>query len=163
MAYGHPIDYTLYLSNTGARDGQITLIDVPPLPYVSGTAWGGLWWDPATQTLRWQGTVRAGIITAFGYRLSGPSACVPPGTVYTNTLTIDDGYHPPFVRSAQVFIEPGPTPVASCTPVPTPTHTSTATETPTVTATATTAPTTTATSTPTPIDQNRYLPLILRH
>ena len=116
VAYGHPIDYALYLSNTGGRDGQITLIDVPPLPYVPGTAWGGLWWDPATQSLRWQGTVRVGIINAFGYRLAGPSACVPPGTVYTNTLTIDDGYHPPFVRSAQVVVEPGPTPVATCTP-----------------------------------------------
>ena len=81
MVSEHPIDYTLLLSNTGGRDGQITLIDVPPLPYVPGTAWGGLWWDPATQSLRWQGTVRAGIITAFGYRLAGPSACVPPGTV----------------------------------------------------------------------------------
>ena len=149
--YEHPIDYTLFLSNTGGRDGQITLIDVPPLPYVPGTAWGGLWWDPATQSLRWQGTVRAGFINVFGYRLAGPSACVPPGTVYTNTLTIDDGYHPPFVRSAQVVVEPGPTPAATCTPVATPTHTATATETTTVT--ATTAPSTTATSTPTPIDQ----------
>ena len=151
--YEHPIDYTLYLSNTGSRDGQITLIDVPPLPYVSGTAWGGLWWDPATQSLHWQGTVRAGIITAFGYRLAGPSACVPPGTVYTNTLTIDDGYHPPFVRSAQVVIAAGPTPWASCTPTATPTVTPTATETST--------PTTTPTFTTTPTPLHRYLPLIL--
>ena len=57
----------------------------------------------------------------FGYSLTGPSVCVPPGTVYTNTLTIDDGYHPPFMRSARVVVEPGPTPVATCTPVATPT------------------------------------------
>ena len=53
--------------------------------------------------------------TYFGYHLAGPSVCVPPGTVFTNTLTIDDGYHPPFVRSAQVAVDPGPTPWAACT------------------------------------------------
>ena len=35
-----------------------------------------------------------------------------PGTVYTNTLNIDDGYHPPFVRSAQVVVARRPEPVA---------------------------------------------------
>ena len=95
----------------------------------------------------------AGEVRLFGYSLTAPSVCVPPGTAYTNTLTIDDGYHPPFVRSVQVVVEPGPTPVASCTPMATPT--------PTATATGTATPTITPTSTSTPTPMHRYLPLIL--
>ena len=78
--------------------------------------------------------------------LTGPSICAAPGRVYTNTLTIDDSYHPPFVRSAQVVVAAGPTPWASCTPTATPT--------------ATVTPT--ATSTATPIVHHRYLPLLLQ-
>jgi hypothetical protein len=81
----------------------------------------------------------------FGYTLAGPSVCVPPGTVYTNTLTIDDGYHPPFTRAAPVVVASGPTPWASCTP--------------TLTATAT--PTATPTATASPVVAPLYLPLIL--
>ena len=116
------------------------LVDVPPLPYRPNFVWGGLWWDDSTQTLRWQGRLQAGEMHYFGYSLTGPSVCVPPGTVYTNTLTIDDGYHPVFVRRAQVAVEPGPTPVASCTPM--------ATSTPTATVTATMPPTPTPTVPP---------------
>ena len=54
--------------------------------------------DAGTQSFRWQGTMAVGEIRLFGYSLVGPSVCDQPGTVYTNTLTIDDGYHPPFMR-----------------------------------------------------------------
>ena len=133
----------------------MALVDAPPLPYVPDSAWGGLWWDPNTETLRWQGNLQIGEGRYFGYSLSGPSSCTAPGTVYTNTLTIDDGYHPPFVRSAQVVAAAGPTPVASCTPTAMPTAT------PTATATATDTPTITPTSTATPTPMHGYLPLIL--
>ena len=109
MSYEQTILYNISLRNTGA-EAQINLVDVPPLPYVPNSAWGGLWWDAGTQTLQWQGSLERNAGRLFGYRLASPSVCVPPGTIFTNTLTIDDGYHPPFVRSAQVVVDPGPTP-----------------------------------------------------
>ena len=143
VAYDQSIIYGIRLINTGGSGGQVAFIDIPPLPYVPGTAWGGLAWDPATQSLRWQGTMAVGEIRLFGYSLTGPSACVAPGTVYTNTLLVDDGYHPLFTRSVQVVVAAGPTPVASCTP--TATRTATPTTTPTSTATWTSTPTPTTT------------------
>ena len=152
VSYLRPIYYNIDLVNAGGVEAQVDLVDVPPLPYRPNSAWGGLWWDDSTQTLRWQGSLQAGEMHYFGYSLTGPSVCVPPGTVYTNTLTIDDGYHPVFVRRAQVAVEPGPTPAASCTPMATPTSAAT------VTATTTPTPTPTVP----PVLLHRYLPLILR-
>ncbi len=116
---GRRILYNILLINRGGSQGQVALVDVPPLSYVPGSAWGGLWWDDGTQSLRWQGNMAVGEVRNFGYILVGPSTCDQPGTVYTNTLTIDDGYHPPFVRSVQVVVDPGPTLWASCTATPT--------------------------------------------
>ena len=99
----------------------------------------------------------AGEIRLFGYTLTGPSACVAPGTVYTNTLLVDDGISPLFTRSVEVVVAAGPTPVASCSP--TATRTPTPTDTPTDTVTPTPTSTPTATATPGPVQ--RYLPLIL--
>ena len=155
VAYQQSIFYDVYLKNTGGAPAQVALVDALPLPYVPDSAWGGLWWDPNTETLRWQGNLQIGEGRYFGYSLSGPSSCTAPGTVYTNTLTIDDGYHPPFVRSAQIVVAAGPTPVASCTPTALPTATPTAT--------ATDTPTSTPTSTATPTPMHGYLPLILHH
>ena len=149
VGYGQTVVYSIWLINSARSPGQVALVDVPPLPYAPGTMWGGLSWDAGTQSFRWQGTMAAGEIRLFGYSLTAPSVCVPPGTVYTNTLTIDDGYHPPFVRSVQVVVAAGPTPWASCTPTITPT------------ATGTSTPTITPTSTTTPTPLHRYLPLIL--
>ncbi len=149
VGYGQTIVYSIWLINSARSPGQVALVDVPPLPYVPGTMWGGLSWEAGTQSFRWQGTMAAGEIRLFGYSLTAPSVCVPPGTVYTNTLTIDDGYHPPFVRSVQVVVAAGPTPWASCTPTIPPT------------ATGTSTPTITPTSTTTPTPRHRYLPLIL--
>jgi hypothetical protein len=145
VAPDEPVVYTITLYNSGRAQGLITLIDVPPLPYVPDSAGGGLAWDPVTASLRWRGTMLPGDWRQFGYTLAGPSVCVPPGTVYTNTLTIDDGYHPPFTRAASVVVASGPTPWASCTP--------------TLTATAT--PTATPTATASPVVAPVYLPLIL--
>ena len=152
VSYLQPIYYNIDLVNAGGVEAQVDLVDVPPLPYRPNSAWGGLWWDDSTQTLRWQGSLQAGEMHYFGYSLTGPAICVPPGTVYTNTLTIDDGYHPVFVRRAQVAVEPGPTPAASCTSMATPTSAAT------VTATMTPTPTPTMP----PVLLQRYLPLILR-
>ncbi len=157
VSYDQPIVYSIWLRNTGGSGGQVAFIDMPPLPYAPGTAWGGLAWDPATQSLRWQGTMAAGEIRLFGYTLTGPSACVAPGTVYTNTLLVDDGISPLFTRSVEVVVAAGPTPVASCSPTATRTPTPTVTPTDTVTPTPTSTPT--ATATPGPVQ--RYLPLIL--
>ena len=144
VAYRQTVLYDVTIRNTGGVPAQVTLVDALPLPYIPNSAWGGLWWDASTETLRWQGSLQAGEIHYFGYSLTGPSICAAPGTVYTNTLTIEDGYHPPFVRSAQVVVAAGPTPWASCTPTATPT------------------PTATATPTATPMIHLRYLPLLLR-
>ena len=149
VGYGQTIVYSIWLINSARSPGQVALVDVPPLPYAPGTMWGGLSWDAGTQSFRWQGTMAAGEVRLFGYSLTAPSVCVPPGTAYTNILTIDDGYHPPFVRSVQVVVAAGPTPWASCTPTITPTATGTSTA------------TITPTSTTTPIPLHRYLPLIL--
>jgi hypothetical protein len=78
----------------------------------------------------------------MGYSVSGPGVCVPPGTVYTNTLRIYEGVQLAFTRSAQVVVDPGATPWASCTPTLTPTPS--------------------ATPTATPVRHDRYLPLLLR-
>ena len=80
VAYQQSIFYDVYLRNTGGAPAQVALVDAPPLPYVPDSAWGGLWWDPNTETLRWQGNLQIGEGRYFGYSLSGPSSCVAPGT-----------------------------------------------------------------------------------
>ena len=156
VAYQQSIFYDVYLRNTGGAPAQVALVDAPPLPYVPDSAWGGLWWDPNTETLRWQGNLQIGEGRYFGYSLSGPSSLRGAG----------DGLHqhadhrrrlPSAVRAQR----PGRRrrrPDAcgvmySYRRLPT--------ATPTATATATDTPTITPTSTATPTPMHGYLPLIL--
>ena len=137
--------YTLTLRNTGRNPTQVDLVDLPPLPFIPGSIVGDLQWDPATQTIRWHGTLEAGSDRLFQFRVEGPPASVPPGTTITNQMTIDDGVHPPLVRAAQVVVG------------------SAMTSTPTGTTTATPIATGTPTVTGTPGGFGSYLPLIMRH
>ena len=50
VAYGQTIVYSIWLINNSRSQAQVALVDVPPLPYAPGTAWGGLSWDAGTQS-----------------------------------------------------------------------------------------------------------------
>ncbi len=130
---GHlqPIMYTLTLRNTGRNPTQVDLVDLPPLPFIPGSIVGDLQWDPATQTIRWQGTLEAGSDRLFQFRVEGPPASVPSGAIITNEMTLSDGVHPPLVRSAEVVVDASITWTPISTRTPTPSTTPTATATPT--------------------------------
>ena len=156
VGYSQPILYTLTLRNTGRNSTPIDLVDTPPLPFIPGSIVGDLQWDPATQTIRWHGTLEAGADRLFQFRVEGPPPSIPPGTTITNEMTIDDGIHPPLVRTAQVVVDP------SMTSTPTRSSTATSTQTATFTRTPSPANTATPTVTTTPGLRRLYLPVILR-
>ena len=112
--------YTLTLRNTGRNPTQVDLVDLPPLPFVPGSIVGDLQWDPATQTIRWHGTLEAGSDRLFQFRVEGPPASVPSGAIITNEMTLSDGVHPPLVRSAEVVVDASITwtPISTMTPTP---------------------------------------------
>jgi photosystem II stability/assembly factor-like uncharacterized protein len=144
VGYFEEVSYTITLRNTGDTDAHASLSDVPPLPYKTGSALGGIWWDDVQGAIRWEGTVEMGGSRLFMFTVYGPLPTTPPGTMITNEVTIDDGVHPPLVRSASVIISGQPTGTPTATP----------------TATTSASPTPTATITPTPIPL--YLPLLFR-
>jgi len=127
VEYFEEVTYTITLRNSGDRSAQVSLVDVPPLPYGA---------------IKWQGTLVVDESRLFMFTVHGPPPTTPPGTIITNEVTIDDGVHAPFVRSASVLVSLQPT--ATPTTTPTPTRT----------------PTPTATATPTPLAL--YLPLLVR-
>ena len=135
--------YTLTLRNTGRNPTQVDLVDLPPLPFIPGSIVGDLQWDPATQTIRWQGTLEAGSDRLFQFRVEGPPASVPSGAIITNEMTLSDGVHPPLVRSAEVVVDASImwTPISTMTPTPS----------------------TTPTATATPMRVGSYLPLVMHH
>jgi uncharacterized repeat protein (TIGR01451 family) len=152
--YFQEVTYVITLRNNGTTKAYVTLVDVPPLPYKAGSALGGIWWDDIASAIKWDGTLAVGVSRKFLFSVHGPEPPIAPNTIYTNEVTIDDGVHPPFVRSASVLANPQLTPTATSTHTPTPT----ATRTPTHTSTA--APTETSTSTPVTLTQ--FLPLIMK-
>ncbi len=120
VAYFEEITYTITVRNTGSASATVNLSDHPPLPYVVGSAMGGIWWDDAAGTIRWQGTVAAGESRLFQFRVRGPTPPIPHNTVYTNRVILSDGVNPSIERSVDVLANPAPTPTATPTPTPTP-------------------------------------------
>jgi len=115
--YFQEVTFTIILRNNGTADAHVSLSDVPPLPYKAGSALGGIWWDDTAGAIKWQGTLAVGESRVFIFQVHGPLPPIPHDTIYTNEVTIDDGVHPPFVRSASVLANPQLTPTATATPV----------------------------------------------
>ncbi|MEA3334574.1 MAG: sugar-binding protein [Chloroflexota bacterium] len=113
--YFEDITYTIVLENAGPGDSDVTLVDVPPLPYLAGSAIGGIWWDDTAGAIRWQGSLEAGDSRVFQFSVHGPVPVIPHNTTISNEVIIDDGVHDPFVRSVEVLANPGPTPTATPT------------------------------------------------
>ena len=156
VEYFQEVRFVITLRNNGTAPTTVSLTDVPPLPYKAGSATGGIWWDDVAGAIRWEGTLAVGESHIFMFSVYGPVPPISHNTIYTNEVTIDDGVHPPFVRSASVLANPEPTP--TLTPTDTPTLTPTATPTPTCT--PTNRPTATPSSTPS--SRHLYVPLVLR-
>jgi uncharacterized repeat protein (TIGR01451 family) len=110
VAYFEEITYTITVRNTGSAAATVTLSDQPPLPYVVGSAMGGIWWDDAAGLIRWQGTIVSGESRLFQFRVRGPTPPIAHNTIYTNRVTLSDGVHPPLERSVDVLANPWPTP-----------------------------------------------------
>jgi hypothetical protein len=102
------VTFTIVVHNGGTGAADVELLDVPPLPYRVGTASGGIWWDDRAGAMRWQGGLAAGESRVFSFVTHGPKPPLPQDTIYTNRVTIDDGVHPPLVRSVSVVANPGP-------------------------------------------------------
>ena len=128
--YFQEVTFTIILRNNGTGEAHVSLSDVPPLPYKAGSAVHGIWCDGTAGAIKWQGTLAVGESRIFTFQVHGPSPPIPHDTIYTNEVTIDDGVHPPFVRSASVLANPQPTPTATPSSTVTPTATPTATATP---------------------------------
>ena len=129
--YFQEITFSITLRNDGDGPAEVNLTDVPPLPYKAGSALGGIWWDDVAGAIKWQGTLAINESHVFTFAVHGPVPTIPYDTIYTNEVTIDDGVHPPFVRSASILANPEPTPTHTPTPTSTPPSTPTATPTPT--------------------------------
>ena len=151
--YFQEVVFTIILRNDGAAPAEVSLVDAPPLPYKAGSALGGIRWDDILGVIWWRGIIESRQSRIFMFRVHGPEPIVPPNTLYTNEVVIDDGVHPPFVRAASILVHPEPTSTATLVPSPTGTPTATSTRIPIVTD----APT----LTPTPVVYRYWLPLML--
>ena len=138
--YFQEVTFTIILHNDGDGPAEVNLTDIPPLPYWAGSASGGIWWDDVAGAIKWQGTLAVSESRVFMFTVHGPVPTIPYDTTYTNEVTIDDGVHPPFMRSASVLANPQPT----------------------STATPTSTPPSTPTATPKPTPHRVYLPLLWR-
>lgn len=118
VAYFEEITYTITVRNTGSAAATVNLSDQPPLPYMAGSAMGGIWWDDAAGLIRWQGTIAAGESRLFQFGVRGPTPPIAHNTIYTNRVTLSDGVNPPIERSVDVLANPAPTPTATPTPTP---------------------------------------------
>ncbi len=105
-AAGQAITYTLTLRNTGTASATVALTDTPPLSVtvLTDSLPGDVAWDGVH--LRWSGVVPAGaeVARSFAVRIE---AVVPPGTVLTNTLEIDDGAGGQLTRYASTRVQAG--------------------------------------------------------
>ena len=121
--YFQEVTFTIILRNYGDGPAEVNLTDIPPLPYKAGSALGGIWWDDVAGAIKWQGTLAVDESHVFTFAVHGPVPTIPYDTIYTNKVTIDDGVHPPFVRSASILANPEPTPTDTPTATPTPSPT----------------------------------------
>lgn len=112
------VTYTILLHNTGNAPADTTLEDVPPLPYLAGSALGGIVWDDVAGKIRWSGVLAAGESRLFQYKVYGPTPPLAHNTILVNNAEVSDGMHPPFILSAEILANPAPT--ATPTPPPTP-------------------------------------------
>jgi hypothetical protein len=144
IGYFEQVTYEIVLSNTGTAPAQVSLVDVPPLPYLAGSAVGGIWWDDGAGAVRWEGTLAVNETRLMRFKTHGPTPVIPHDTVYINTALLYDGVNPPVQISASVLANPAPTP----------------TVTPTATATPTASPTPTVTPTATPVILRVWVPLL---
>ena len=163
--YFEEVTYTIVLRNDGEAPAEVSLVDAPPLPYRTGSALGGIRWDDLRGEIWWNGILGSGESRVFMFKVHGLEPIVPHNTVYINEAIIDDGVHPPFVRSATILLAPEPTSTATLAPSPTMTSTATPTRRPIVTDAPTLTPTPTQTPTPTltptPVVYRFWLPLML--
>ena len=103
---GEKLTYTITLSNSGEGAAQVTVTD--PLPaavsFVEGSITGGATYDPGRNEIGWQAQLGSGQQwpISFSARLDPE---LPTGSWVTNTATIDDGVHPPLVRTAVTRVE----------------------------------------------------------
>ena len=156
-----PATFTITVRNDGELVANVTLSDRPPeeLPYWAGSASGGILWDDLLGVLAWEGELAAGESRQFSYIVHGPAPTLEYDTVLENQVTIDDGVHLPFVRSASVLANPRPTATPSAVLTVSPSRTGTPSP------TGTTTPTATPTTTPSPLPTDElvyYLPLMTR-
>ena len=118
VGYFEDITYTITVRNTGTGQASVTLSDIPPLPYLAGSAVGGIWWDDAAGAIKWQGNLDAGESRIFQFAVHGPTPVIPHDTIYTNHVQLQEGANPPIERSVDVLANPAPT--ATATPTTTP-------------------------------------------
>jgi uncharacterized repeat protein (TIGR01451 family) len=103
VAFNQGITYTITVRNTGGSQATVQLHDAPPLPYLAGSAIGGIWWDDAAGAIRWQGALAAGESRIFQFQVHGPLPGIPPNTVYTNRAMLSDGANPTVEVTADVL------------------------------------------------------------
>ena len=118
MDYFENITYTITVRNTGSGQASIQLNDVPPLPYLAGSAVGGITWDDAAGAIKWQGSLAAGESRVFQFGVHGPIPTIPYNTIYTNRVTLREGTNTPIERSVDVLANPAPTPTVTPTATP---------------------------------------------
>ncbi len=103
---GDVLTYTITLNNNAEGAAQVTVTDPLPvgLSFVEGSITGGANYDPGRNEIGWQGQLGSGEqwLISFGARLDPE---LPAGSWVTNTATIDDGVHPPLVRTAVTRVE----------------------------------------------------------
>ena len=118
MNYFENVTYTITVRNTGSGQASIQLNDVPPLPYLAGSAVGGITWDDAAGAIKWQGSLAAGESRVFQFGVHGPTPVIPYNTIYTNRVTLREGNNAPIERSVDVLANPAPTPTVTPTATP---------------------------------------------
>ena len=106
MTSNQDITYTITVRNTGNGQASVQLNDIPPLPYMVGSATGGIWWDDGAGAIRWQGALPAGESRIFQFQVHGPLPGVPANTVLTNSATLSDGVNPPVEVRVDVVVNP---------------------------------------------------------
>lgn len=100
---GELFSYTIYLSNVGEIDADVSMTDILPLEIalVTETLPPDLVYTDGM--LLWSGPVSAGVQVEFVFQAVA-SEGLADGDVFTNVVWIDDGVHPPFSREVDVLV-----------------------------------------------------------